>query len=334
MPMTLRNILPFTLTASLLVAAGSTTMLHADDPGNTGCTQTPEACWQEVFCDRVSACLESAGNSSSAFLACLMDDAVTGHQVCSDNICPNTYFVAQERPTNKQCNDMYDARQKYCKFSGPNRTICGRTSTFGSSSGFRDALRAACAKAARQEWLACLSNASPNLDPSEFNSGIHQCAAMESEMINPAQGIHAGQIVLVPMSECSSSVDRAIVRAMLWIESDWEWVTLGEFDRGADMCTEVSVDTKLLSSLHYISDLSITINWMDGERMVWGTAYDLTIAESRIPGDFNRDGERNADDLVAFLDAYDNNAPRADLNYDGVVDAADLELFLMQFDAN
>ncbi|MFI4853781.1 MAG: GC-type dockerin domain-anchored protein [Phycisphaerales bacterium JB065] len=330
--MAVQKLLPLTL-ATPLLALSASAILHADDPSDDGCTQTRDTCWQEVFCDMVSQCLEQADGSSTAFHTCLMNDAVVGHDTCTDNICPDSYAQQLDTPTNKICNDLYKERKEYCKFEGPDRRICGLSSNFGTNSGARDALKAACAQAARNEWLACLADASPNIDPSAFSEGVVTDAAIAAGNWSPASGVDTGSILLVPMSECSAQVDRAIVEAMIWNGSEWEWVVIGEFLRGRDMCTEVSVHMQSIPSSMYSSDLDLLISWMSGDEQIWGSAYDLPIAESGIPGDFNRDGDRNTADLSAFIDAYDHNAPRADRNHDGVVNAADLELFLTEFDA-
>ncbi|MFU8828276.1 MAG: GC-type dockerin domain-anchored protein [Phycisphaerales bacterium] len=158
--------------------------------------------------------------------------------------------------------------------------------------------------------------------------------AAEAGYWQPSEGISSASFVLVPLDDTTSRVTHAVVSSLLWTGERWERVVLGEFERGADMLTEVLIDLRSIPEASYGSDLDLLVEWMEGDEFLTAFDHFLPIHESANPGDFNRDGERNADDLVAFLDAYDNNAPRADLNYDGVVDAADLELFLMHFDAN
>jgi hypothetical protein len=60
----------------------------------------------------------------------------------------------------------------------------------------------------------------------------------------------------------------------------------------------------------------------------------IHISESRLPGDFNRDGTLTLSDLDAYSTAFAAEAPRADLNRDGTVDAEDLRIYLATFDAN
>jgi hypothetical protein len=57
----------------------------------------------------------------------------------------------------------------------------------------------------------------------------------------------------------------------------------------------------------------------------------LRIAESPVPGDWNRDGAKNAFDLADYFDAFFAQVDRADLNADQSHDASDAQLFLQEF---
>ncbi len=135
------------------------------------------------------------------------------------------------------------------------------------------------------------------------------------------------------MEEVTAKVDRAVVTSAVWTGEQWERVVLGDFPRDANMWTEVFVDLRSIPQANYGYDLDLLIEWRDGDELVMALDHFLPIMESGVPGDFDRDGERNAADLSAYIDAYDHNAPRADRNRDGVVNAADLELFLAEYDA-
>lgn len=58
----------------------------------------------------------------------------------------------------------------------------------------------------------------------------------------------------------------------------------------------------------------------------------LSIDDSPIQGDWNRDGVVNAQDMIDYLSAFSSEMPRADMNQDGVHDVADLIEFLSGID--
>jgi len=136
------------------------------------------------------------------------------------------------------------------------------------------------------------------------------------------------------MDDITASVDRAVVKSLLWDGDGYTWTVLGEYERGADMCTEVTIDLNTVRESLYGTDLDLFVSWCEGDETILSLDYLLPIAESGIPGDFDRDGERTPHDLSAFLDAYQNNAPRADRNGDRVVNAEDLALFLAEYDTD
>ncbi len=106
-----------------------------------------------------------------------------------------------------------------------------------------------------------------------------------------------------------------------------------DFVPGPEGIIDAELDTEQIAGHLYFQDQPLIVEYlMDGDTMFM-ESIRISIAESGIPGDFDRDGERNAADLSAYIDAYDHNAPRADRNGDGVVNATDLELFLAEYDA-
>jgi hypothetical protein len=106
-----------------------------------------------------------------------------------------------------------------------------------------------------------------------------------------------------------------------------------DFVPGPEGIIDAELDTEEIAGQLYFQDQPLIVEYQMEGNTVFMESVRISIAESGIPGDFNRDGERTANDLAAFIDAYDHNAPRADRNRDGVVNAADLELFLAEYDA-
>ncbi len=333
--MVFRNTVSIAITATVGVVAGSTGVLHATDPSNPNeCTQTPMSCWDEVFCANVFSCLDSSPNEK-AFYDCLLL-GVVAYERCSNKICHDTWTQTQVLPTNQQCLDQYENRRdNYCEFQIPSTLgqVCGkRDHHFGPSGNWADSLTTACKQAAHKEYLACLDAATPNISPSTFSDNTLLDGSLKAGEWSPSEGIWSGTLLLVPIDEVTARVDRAVVSSAVWSGNQWQRVVIGEYFRGADMFTEVSVDLRSISQANYGSDLDLLVEWRDGEELVMALDHFLPIAESGIPGDFDRDGERTAHDLTAFLDAYENSAPRADRNGDRVVNAEDLALFLAEYD--
>ncbi len=66
-------------------------------------------------------------------------------------------------------------------------------------------------------------------------------------------------------------------------------------------------------------------------RIDWHTSYGIPL---RIdPGDYNRDGYVNGDDLDDYGDDFDNTRTEADVDFDGDVDEDDYDLFSAWWDA-
>ncbi len=66
-------------------------------------------------------------------------------------------------------------------------------------------------------------------------------------------------------------------------------------------------------------------------RIDWHTSYDIPL---RIdPGDYNRDGYINGNDLDDYGDDFDNTRAEADVDFDGDVDEDDYDLFSAWWDA-
>jgi hypothetical protein len=149
----------------------------------------------------------------------------------------------------------------------------------------------------------------------------------------PAEGHNIASLVWVPQGEGSQLVgDMSYSVVIPTLDGTSIVLDSGVMGAMQDGLFEITLSLEELPGSIGVSHFSVMVDWLDSDgEYLWSAPFSFAIAESDIPGDFNRDGERNADDLVAFLDAYDNNAPRADLNRDGVVDAEDLAIFLAEY---
>lgn len=327
---------------SLSALAG---LAHTQDPGNNNC-RTNDECKQE-FCDDVTiACLlplPGPGTSIpvvpltpeqlATFEDCIRAQ-LSVHQVCVDRICVTGYNAAQVAPTSESCRTQWMADESTCK-SGAN--FCSQTYETEIHPDIRDALRKACSDAALMRYRRCRFHAQ-STDPQGLYFFEEQAVYNEvftQQLYEPADGQSIASLVWVPQGEGSELVAGMSYTVLIpTLAGQSAVVDSGVIGAAADGLFKVALSLDELPDSIGVSNFSVMVDWLDADgEYLWNAPFSFTIAESGIPGDFNRDGERNASDLSAFIDAYDHNAPRADRNGDGVVNATDLELFLAEYDA-
>jgi hypothetical protein len=129
--------------------------------------------------------------------------------------------------------------------------------------------------------------------------------------------------------------------ALVWTDSGYRWVEV-EGRRISELITGEStfeIDLRSVPGHLYTSVFAVTIDQAalssGRERTAPGPiSTSVLISESRLPGDFNRDGGLTLADLDTFAAAFTLEAPRADLNRDGEIDGEDLRIYLAAFEAN
>lgn len=178
-------------------------------------------------------------------------------------------------------------------------------------------------------------------DPHDLRSFVHVFGMPESltpsteKTLDPADGKSTLQWDL------PSDAWTVEAKGNAWTQDGSRWIQL-EVRGIYDLVTGESVLEIDLESLPWhISVDSIDVmvewrpiptggTWVEPERHV----IRVHIQESRLPGDFDRDGTLTLSDLDAYSTAFAAEAPRADLNRDGQVDAEDLRIYLATFEAN
>ncbi|MFI4853614.1 MAG: GC-type dockerin domain-anchored protein [Phycisphaerales bacterium JB065] len=129
--------------------------------------------------------------------------------------------------------------------------------------------------------------------------------------------------------------------ALVWTDSGYRWVEV-EGRRISELITGEStfeIDLRSVPGHLYTSVFAVTIDQaaLSSERNLTAPgpiSTSVLISESRLPGDFDRDGSLTLSDLDTYSAAFAAEAPRADLNRDGQVDTDDLRIYLAAFDAN
>lgn len=85
------------------------------------------------------------------------------------------------------------------------------------------------------------------------------------------------------------------------------------------------VGTKMIDAVHV--DL-VCVFFDENSTPVIGEIGLLKIKPSPVPGDWNRDEVLNSQDIVDFLDSYDAQTKRADLNGDNQVTPEDVDVYV------
>ncbi|MFB3430681.1 MAG: GC-type dockerin domain-anchored protein [Phycisphaerales bacterium] len=325
---------------SLSALAG---LAHTQDPGNNNCRTNAE-CKVEFCDDVILACIAPMPGGSTpvqpltpeqraVFDNCIRAQLAV-HQVCVNRICVTGYNEAQVAPTSESCRQQWVTEDGGCR-SGS--SFCNEDYEPDIHPEVRDAIRTACAEAALMRYQRCRFHAQSTSPQGlyAFEEEAIYNEVFSQRLYVPAEGEDVASMVWVPQGEGSELVD-GMSYTVLIPTLDGESIVLdsGMIPAAADGLFEVALNLNELPGSIGVSRISVMVDWLDAEgEYLWNAPFLFTIAESGIPGDFDRDGERNAADLGAFIDAYDHNAPRADRNGDGVVNATDLELFLAEYDA-
>jgi hypothetical protein len=353
-----QNTMYFLSLSALIAIAGSHTAIAGDpdpDPGEEEeCTntETPEICEAEWCHSIIVGCLAFIHPPADhepipqedidELLDCLQTTYGT-HQECLAKVCPDKYVIAQEYPTYTQCTNRWAQEKNNCNSA---EFFCSISYETGMHPDLRAHLRAACRKAADNRYKACWSKAEPSYDPG--NGGGSRTVSPESgedllegllgnevfstRMFIPAEDKNIASATWIPLPGIGESV-----RSMQTV------LVLPDYEKGIIIHSDpILPDEDGMYTLEFSSEsidrfigidhFSVMIQWRDSKGvLVWGEPMEFTIAETDIPGDFDRNGQRDAADLVAFLDTYDLKAPRADLSGDMVVDATDLALFLAEY---
>lgn len=175
----------------------------------------------------------------------------------------------------------------------------------------------------------------------DFKSFTHLLGPLEPQKQSIEQALDpaAGKSTL--RWQIGADVWSVRATALVWTDSGYRWVEV-EGRRISELITgESTFEIDLLSvpGHLYTSVFAVTIDQValsaTRERSAPGPiSTGVLISESRLPGDFDRDGKVTLADLDAYSAAFAANAPRADLNRDGRIDGEDLRIYLAAFDAN
>lgn len=257
------------------------------------------------------------------------------HTACASKICP--WWYASHAPTNptfQDCEILWLLDQSACLAA---THFCGSSYEDDIHPGARDALRLNCLKQANELFSNCYKWAVPSpfyQNASIIESGVIGNSVYSNNVFSPSSDSDSFDILWIPVQGAGESIDSIeIIFAVHGIE-DTKRVMFGPYEAGDDGMYEISISLESIEQDTSVSFLGALMYWRDDDgQIIWAKPMAFSIAESGIPGDFDRDGERTANDIAAFLDAYENNAPRADRNGDRVVDAEDLALFLAEYDS-
>ncbi len=298
------------------------------------------SCWDLHICTALIQCFTDPGISDEIRQQCFEAILNTGYASCMANVCAAEY-TGEWTPNPERCLDQFLDFLKNCSDWGksPNsRLNCNFNPDILLTPEQRKTLTKACGDAAYWQYRMCDHLANGN-DPEDFDPNanvttIFGGAAATGEF-EPAAGMnHAGWLHVPQVEGDDVEIDSARLHALLWDEqAGWSWSVVGEYGTADDGMVSVDFDLSSVDSSSWINALQLVIEWRSEGESVTATPVRLGIADSNSAADFNRDSTVTIADLVAFLDAYMAEAPRADFNSDGVIDAHDLSAFIAAFDA-
>ena len=113
-------------------------------------------------------------------------------------------------------------------------------------------------------------------------------------------------------------------RAAIWIEGVG-WRDLAAWLDHAYGISD-ALDWTMAEATAISNDGSVIAGW--GRNPAGRTEGFVVTLPAPCPADFNHDGEANTLDVLAFLNAWTSNNPRADFNGDGVINTIDVLAFL------
>lgn len=339
---------------TLLLVIGSA--VSYADPGHTPPCKTPSECMAEVLCPGILTCRNNHGDpvpyidpdtglhsydfldpnftSLNRHLIRCLDTLTDAFKSCTQAICSETFLNAPASPSFAGCmTDWNNRRTAY--FTNSHQDICTGLPLFIHPSEY-SVYHEMCVRAADALLARCLSlvlNPSP-AQAMAIQDGLFLDGVFASERASSIRGEVDGSALWIPMHIDSPPVTEIALYTQSIDGGSSVVSEIGVYGFSDDGTIEVRIDVSDIPSALYQRSLPVVLQWRNGNETVHAQMFRIAVEDSGIPGDFNRDGARTVEDLTAYIDAYQNSAPRADLNWDGVVDAADFELFLMQFDGN
>lgn len=101
-------------------------------------------------------------------------------------------------------------------------------------------------------------------------------------------------------------------------------------DAGDNFALDPSVQLDFDQAPRYVDDPNTPDTGRGDQPIIDIGPYEF---QASCPADFNNDGSVNTLDFLAFLNAYNNQDPRADFNNDGTINTLDFLAFLNAFNA-
>jgi len=334
--------------ALIACAAWTTVTLAINDGEPPASTCTPaQQCWDLYICQGLHFCYSSVFDDPELQDLCFGEfgpnptgQGGTGYaglyQTCMQNACEKGWGWGPNQvpnaPTMEQCSDIYRITVTACKAGSSTLPPfgCSQLQPNPAIAPSKQQQKA-CIRAAQIQLEFCKANASDSPVSPSFTDSVFALGAAETGELDPANGVTEGAWLKVPGVDGEAPVDGARVHAMVWGNDGWEWVVLSETGPDPDGMVVPDFALSDIENHASIENIELLIEWLCEGNIVRHTAVSLDFVATANGSDFDRDGSVTILDLVAYLNAYESGAPRADLNGDGVVDIQDFEQFITAF---
>lgn len=315
---------------------GSLGLAYAVTP--PGSTATREDCW-DAYCQNVKNCISSTENPQ--LLRQCLNLRITSLSDCLQSVENWVPYGSWEPAlagdlTLDWCRLAFDARVTRCMgLPASDNETCFDSIPAEWQPDQIDLLRSWCLSAAQLEYNICKAKAIES-DPIAMQSFASGKAILENKIVqrakfDPSSDETLAQWIGVPMQD-ATGLTGATLRVVSHGDNGLAWIDFSyqAIDQATQM-VEVKLDVHDVPGSLALTELPVSVTWHfdSGENISQVHIFD--IAESGVPGDFDRDGVVTEADLVAFTEVFDASGLRADIDRNGVFDGADVSAFLSDY---
>jgi hypothetical protein len=291
------------------VLAGGSLAVADQYEGDCGPGEYDRASCLDAFLDGIARCLDKDFYPSQDDKEDCITTEMTAYINCLEGTCDETWEEDNgEKPTNKQCQKRKEDQIEWCRDN-----LSGREEE-------------ECEDAAEREYEECGDRSKPSACDATISAVTVSGVVSDGSVV--AGGTTEGYIDVVPdVSGCV--VDSVETKAYVETSaSGGQWVALGAYGVNADGRLVATFDARDLPLSTRYRRVTLEVLWYAGDEFIDSETFQITLEDSEVAGDFDRDGAVDQIDMAAYLDSFAAGATRADIDDSGDVTASDLVDFV------